>query len=492
MMLGVYISTFAHDFEVDGIYYTITSVTNLTVRVTFRGSSYDAIANEYTGEVIIPDSVTYSGTIYSVTSIGNYAFRDCAGLTEVTIPNSVTSIGKGAFCWCEELVTVNFNATNCTQMGNVSNPVFSGCRKMTTLKIGDNVTTIPDFAFFECYSLTSLTIPNSVTFIGNSAFKDCPSSLISVVVSAENSVYDSRNNCNAIIETLTNTLIVGCKNSTIPNSVTTIGDYAFNNCDSLNMVTIPNSVNSIGNFAFSSCTGLTSVTISNSVTTIGDYTFNNCNSLNTVDIPNSVNSIGKGAFQNCYSLSSVTIGNSVTTIGDYAFNNCDRLNMVTLPISVIFIGENAFRDCSSLNSMTIPNSVTSIGKESFYMCSELNSVIIGSSVASIGSHAFGYCNKLSEITSLNATPPECGTGAFAIYSSILRVPENSIEAYKSAEVWENFYNIVSGVNDIIADENINVEVARYNINGRKLSQPSKGINIIKMSDGSIRKERVKE
>ena len=176
--------------------------------------------------------------------------------------------------------------------------------------------------------MTSVTIPISVTSIGFRAFAYC-TSLTSIMVKSENTVYDSRNNCNAIIETATNTLIVGCMNTNIPNSVTSIGDYAFYDCSSLTSITIPNSVTSIGSGAFEGCRGLTSVTI-----------------------PNSVTSIGSGAFQNCSSLTSVTIGNNVKSIGDYAFYYCIGLTSVTIPSSVTCIGGSAFKSCG-LTSITI-------------------------------------------------------------------------------------------------------------------------------------------
>ena len=239
----------AHDFEMvnsDGktIYYNIISSADLTVSVSYRGDSY---TNEYEGDISIPSSVVYSGKTYSVTSIGSYAFEDCSGLTSVTIPNSVTSIGN--------------------------------------------------HAFYSCDALTSVTIGNSVTSIGSYAFNGC-SGLTTIIVDEGNSKYDSREDCNAIIESETNTLISGCKSTIIPNSVTSIGDYAFYYC-SITSVTIPNSVTSIGSSAFYDCSGLTSVTIPNSVTSIGYSAFSGCSGLTSVTIPNSVTSIGDEAFSGC-------------------------------------------------------------------------------------------------------------------------------------------------------------------------------------------------
>ena len=218
-------------------------------------------------------------------------------MTSVTIPNSVESIGYRAFYSCDGL---------------------------TSVTIGNSVTSIGYEAFAFCSGLTSVTIPNSVTSIGGETFAGC-SGLTSIVVESGNSVYDSRNNCNAIIETATNTLHSGCQTTLIPNSVTSIGDYAFYYCSGLTSVTIPNSVTSIGAGAFENCSGLTSVTIPNSVTSIGYCAFCACEGLTSVTIPNSVTSIEEGAFYKCSGLTSVTIGSGVQFIGIEAFGKCPNL-----------------------------------------------------------------------------------------------------------------------------------------------------------------------
>jgi len=306
----------AYDCEVDGIYYDLDKSAK-TASVTYYSTTYSN-KDAYKGSVTIPSSFTYSGTTYNVTSIGYGAFENCSGLTSVTIPNSVNSIGSYAFFCCSGLTSVTI-PNSVTSIGNGAfdsttwynnqpdGLVYAGkvaYRYKGTMPANTNIALkegtlgIAHLAFIYCSGLTSVTIPNSVTSIGGSVFYGC-SDLTSIVVSSGNSVYDSRNNCNAIIETATNTLTIGCKSTTIPNSVTSIRGSAFANCSGLTSVTIPNSVTSIENWVFHDCSDLTSVTIPNSVTSIGYGAFENCSGLTSVTIPNSVTSIENRAFYGC-------------------------------------------------------------------------------------------------------------------------------------------------------------------------------------------------
>ncbi len=447
-----------HDFEVDGIYYDITSSSDNTAAVTFRGSSYNSYSNEYSGSVIIPSSVEYNGKTYAVTFIGHDAFRYCASLASVVIPNSVTSIGNDAFYYCSSLTSVEipnsvtsignyafygcssleslaFNATNCATCGSSYYPAFPS--SISSLTIGDNVTKIPDYFLYNGCKIQNLSIPNSVTSIGSYAFRNCAS-----LASVE-----------------------------IPNSVTSIGNDAFYGCSSLASVVIPNSVTSIGDDAFYGCSGLkksaypssisnpfssgfkiaypsdclideagviydkdiTKVyyapmtlsdgyTIPNTITSIGFGAFAHCTSLASVVIPNAVTSIGKSAFLGCFSLASVEIPNAVTSIGDYAFDGCSSLTSVVIPNAVTSIGGYAFRDCSSLeslafnatncatcgssyypafpssiSSLTIGDNVTKIPDYFLYNGSKIQGLTIPNSVTSIGERSF-YENRLKSVT----------------------------------------------------------------------------------------------
>ena len=230
----------------------------------------------------------------------------------------------------------------------------------------------------------------------------------------------------------------------IGDGVTTIGEYAFKYCSSLTSVTIPNSVTEIGSDAFRGCSALTSVNIPNSVTTIGSSAFWYCSALTSVTIPNSVTTIGENAFRDCSALTSVTIPNSVTKIGSETFRGCSVLTSVTIPNSVTTIGSEAFRGCSALTSVTIPNSVTRISDYTFSDCTNLQKVNIGNSVKTIGTLAFNNCTSITQISSEAVVPPACGLNVFVYINKSeckLIVPKNSLDAYKQAYQWEDFFLI---------------------------------------------------
>ena len=359
----------AHDFEVDGIYYNFIWEAGEDgsdipfAQVTFSGKSWYSVDNEYSGDIVIPESVIYNGNTIPVTSIRERAFYECTGLTSVTIPNSVTTIGGYAFYECTGL---------------------------TSVTIGNSVTTIGKNAFYCCTGLTSVTIGNSVTTIGESAFSSC----------------------------------TGLTSVTIPNSVTTIGEWAFSYCISLTSVTIPNSVTSIGTGVFSNCTGLTSVIIPNSVTTIGVNAFYYCSGLTSITIPNSVTNIAyQAVFLGCSNLESIEVesGNAVYDSRD----NCNAIietssntlilgcKNTVIPNSVTSIREQAFYECAGLTSVTIGNSVTSIGEGAFYGCTGLSSVTIPNSVTSISNSAFNGCANLKEILA------EAGNPVYFSYDGVL-------------------------------------------------------------------------
>ncbi len=270
--------------EIDGV--TVKKVGGVE-KIHDSGTTWEkrysiGFQSPYVEEVVLPTTIT---------SIDNDAFYDCTNLKKVNIPNSVTSIGNSAFYGCTGLTSVTI-PNSVTKLGESA---FRECAGLASIEIPNSVTEIGSTAFYECVGLTNITISNSVTDIGNEAFCKC-TELANIVVDENNTVYDSRDNCNAVIEKNTNKLVFGCKNTTIPNNATSIGDSAFYECTGLTSITIPSSVTSIGNSAFSGCTGLTSITIPSSVTRIGRSTFYECTGLTSIMIPSSVTSIDSWAF----------------------------------------------------------------------------------------------------------------------------------------------------------------------------------------------------
>ena len=458
----------------DSITWTLDDSGNLTLSGSGEMWDYGYDTSPFKGYEIRKATVEYG-----ITSIGEYAFVGCSGLTELTLPSSVTSIGHSS---------------------------FRGCSGLTELTLPNSVTSIGWRAFEGCSGLTELTLPNSVTSIGWSAFEGC-SGLEKITVGSENSRYDSRDNCNSIIETETNTLIVGCKNSIIPNSVTSIGYSAFRGCSGLTELTLPSSVTSIGNSAFCGCSGLTELILPNSVTSIGEYAFYYCSELTELTLPNSVTSIGGGAFSGCTGLEKITslaeippvcgygVFDGVTIIscrlivpgesvaaykqaevwrefkiitaatgrcGDSITWTLDDSGNLTLSGSGEMWDYNKndlpFKD-SGIKTVTIKDGITSIGDYAFAYCSSgLTELTLPNSITSIGDYAFAYCSGLAKITSLAEIPPVCG---FKVFNGVnktnceLIVPEGSVAAYKQAEVWNEFSNIsgFSGVEDTVADGN---------------------------------------
>lgn len=294
---------YSNAFVVDCIsYYIIPSTTNVSVTGTQCNLTF----------IDIPEIVTYQGITYNVVEIAQYSFTSNSVLQEIILPDSILSIGTGAFQYCTALQSISLP----TSLTSISEALFSYCTQLNNVVLPDILTTINDYAFEGCSSLTEIDMPNSVTSIGNGSFYGC---------TAMTMVYFS-------------------------NSIISLGSYAFQGCTNLVDIEIPDSVLSIGQGVFSSCTGLTSVVLSNSITTIPNEAFLNCNNLPSITIPNSITSIQNDAFNSCSALTSIIIPEGVTSIGSFAFYNCSSLTTVTLPSSITFIGNYAFAVCTSLTS----------------------------------------------------------------------------------------------------------------------------------------------
>ncbi len=452
----------AQDFTYGDLEYSI-NYDDVTVTVTGHVDGYEA-----TGTLNIPTVAYYNGNPYTVTIIDSYAFAYCTGLTgTLVLPNTIKEIGDDAFDKCG----------------------FTGV----------------------------ITIPASVEDIGYTPFYGCDG-IDGFVVDPANEDYDSRDNCNAVIRTYTNELKFGCKNSTIPNTVTSIAEDAFNRCTGLTSVTIPNSVSSIGGYSFF-FTGLTSITIPGSVGFIGMNPFggcaalaeivvessnpvydsrNGCNAIiktdvnemitgcqNTV-IPDDVTRIGDDAFYFCSALSGeLVIPEQITSIGEYAFEGCTGLTgSLVIPNTVLEIGESAFANCTGFDgrlvlseslttipdwafeecdgftgSLEIPDRVTSIGSSAFEGCGFNGSLTLSKSLTFVGSFAFASCSGFADAVILAVTPPELGIYPFGGFgSTILVVPCGCVSTYENSAWHEQFTNIIEDCTAVAEAENQSAKV----------------------------------
>ena len=340
--------------------------------------------------------------------ICNHAFFWCSSLSNIVVPNSVISIGDRAFSCCSSLSSIVIPDS----VTDIGNDAFSHCSSLSNIVIPDSVTSIGDYAFSGCSSLSNIVIPDSVTDIGNGAFSGC---LLLEYISIPKSVICLNENpfsdWKGVLECLSpnfiyeddvlfnkdKSKIVSFRNQKIesyiiPDSVTSIGDYAFSRCSSLSNIVIPDSVTDIGKCAFYFCSSLSNIVIPDSVTSIGNDAFLRCSSLSNIVISDSVTSIGNGAFLGCSSLSNIVIPDSVTSIGNDAFSDCSSLSSIVIPDSVTDIGNDAFSHCSSLSNIVVPNSVISIGDRAFWDCSFLSNIVIPDSVTNIGNGAFHGCS----------------------------------------------------------------------------------------------------
>ena len=372
------------EYSTDGFKYNLDTEAKTAELAKFSGSR---------NGVVIPENVTYKNVTYSVTSLGRACFEHCS-ITSVTIPSSVTSLGEGCFYYCSSLTSIDIPSSvtslgracfaGCSSLTSIDIPssvtslgisCFEGCTSLTSITIPSSVTSLEYDCFSGCSSLTSIDIPSSVTDLGHGCFSGC-SSLESITVDKNNKVYDSRDNCNAIIETSRNTMIQGCKTTVIPSSVTSLG-YS----------------------CFSGCTSLTSIDIPSSVTSLGDNCFSECSSLTSITIPSSVTSLWYGCFSRCSSLKTVTCEIATPINGDF----------------------------------------------------------------------------------FSGTPIDQAT---------LYVLETSLDAYRTTSPWSGFGTILPitsvGINYNTANKEVTID-AVYNLDGKRSNGTSRGLNIIRMSDGTTRK-----
>ena len=516
----------AQEVEQYGVVYYYLDNSTMEASVTTHFSSDNGEEDNLSGLVTveIPATIISNRRRFTVTSIEEYGFYKCVNLTSVTLPSTITSIGDYAFGECNNLTKITCSAkeppvceTNTFSNYSAELYVLGECIDLyksadiwenfrnfqpigvneSAVKIGDvyyniddstleasvtsniifdspynyhgltvanipqtisydgrdyTVTSIEDYAFNNCSSLTSIELPNTVTTIGSHAFFRC-SGLISIE---------------------------------IPNSVTYIGGNAFQYCTSLTTVKLPDSLTYLDAYAFSDDSSLNSINIPNSITTLNRGTFWRCSNLTSIDIPDSVTSIDEIVFSGCSALSSINLPNSIISIGGYAFASCANLSRVEIPNSITTIEEGTFSNCTGLTSIELPNTITSIGVIAFNKCNSLTKIEIPNSVISIGEYAFIGCSNLEKITCYAIEPPLCEENTFPEYTADLYVPTESIDLYKSADVWQLFSTILP-IGEVSGIEAINCENASsynvYDLKGRLILSTSNKDDINNLEKG---------
>lgn len=475
----------------------------------------------------------------SLTTVGELALAGCPQLTSLTLHSGLTNIKGnnllGGYTFYNNLKDVRYIIDSDLETYLQSNhPIINDIRcgikyylndqEITTLEIPSGITSIGDGVFLSSNNLTNLTLSSKITSAGKYAFNNCSNLKdIRYYIYDDLATYIQKGhpafyvNCgikyywnNQEITTLE-----------IPTSVTSIGNHAFYCCNGLTSIDFPSNLSSIGDWAFSNCSGLTSVDLPSSITKMGEYVFNNCENLSNVNLPSGITTISTGAFSYCSNLKYIELPAGITSIGDDAFVNCSNLQNINLPSGITTIGSGAFWDCSNLTNVILPSVLTSIGDIAFVNCSNLANVTLSSNITSIGRSAFSDCKSLKNLTiSKDVTsikdirfnndyeelelesvyvawqnPIEAGSffNRIKISNCTLYVPQGTKEAYANADVWKDFVNIIeydaTGIDKVTNRSDVK-EISRYSLNGQRVTSPTKGVNIVIYSDGSIKKVAV--
>ena len=407
-----------------------------------------------------------------ITSIGSYAFKGCSRLTSLTLPAGITKIYDYAFDGCSGLKEIRFcindNLDTYLTKGHPYIDVDCGIKyyindkEITSIEIPSNVTTLGNYVFQGCSRLTSLTLPVGITSIGYRAFQGCS----------------------------------GLTSLTLPVGITSIGTSAFEGCSGLTSLNLPAGITSIGEYAFEGCSGLTSLTLPAGITEIGSGAFRDCSGLTSINLPADITEIVFNAFEGCSGLTSLNLPAGITKIGSGAFNGCSGLTSLNLPAGITEIGSFAFSRCSGLTSLNLPAGITSIGYSAFEGCSGLTSLNLPAGITWIDDHAFDGCSGLTSIYVYAEKVPKIGRYVFEGFDAkkcTLYVPKGTRDDYRFFGFGYYFENIVefdaTGIDKTTTSTDVE-EVARYSVNGQRLSAPTKGLNIVKYSDGSVKKVAV--
>lgn len=494
--------------ERDGVSYILDTL-DKTAKVVYG-------LRAYSGDVVVPEEVKYENETYQDSNpLNNYQKLYINGneVKDLVIPEDVERISSWAFTGCQSINSVTVSSG----VKEIGNNAFYGCYSLESISLPNTLKAIGNSAFASSH-ITSLIIPSSVDTIGYSIIGGCLNFEI-LKVDVGNKSYDSRNNCNAIIKTLTNTIVQGCDKTKIPKSVTSIGDYAFDGCN------------------------IYDIEIPNNVTEIGKYAFRN-SFLNTIDIPNNLQYIGTGAFYNCQNLRSVYLPENMKKVCDNTFYGCKNLSTIRLPAEITEIGDCAFMSCETLYYIILPNTITHIGKNAFDYTGWYNvqndgilylnnwivgvknyyeegefyldgamgiadgvfenlwwpyetKLIIPQSIKYLGNYSLGTFMYTMDVYCYANEIPITDGDPFYYYEEsncTLHVPANLLDLYKSTEPWSSFENIVpltdydpksTYIQPIPREDETPIVI--YTLDGRQISKPQRGLNILLMRNNMIKK-----
>lgn len=429
-LLMLLISTYSFSYELNGVYYRcyLNSIDGNTASVIQRPDG-----EKYKGDIVIASSFTDGGCTYTVTSISNMAFYFCTELTSLVMPNTIKKIEENAFIGCSNLKTMNISESTET----IGKGAFDSCSEWDSIQLPSGLRTIGDGAFGNCRKANSIHIPKSVMTIGRGAFTGMIN-LSSLTVDVDNPYYDSRGNCNAIVETVSNKIIAGCAYTSIPNDVTSIADYAYRGFKNMTSLHIPSQIKEIGRLAFYACQGLKAITVAED----NEYydSRNNCNAL-------------------IETKSNTLLATSHNTV---------------IPDDIVEIAYNAFNNCYNYEGYT--------------------SLVIPASVETIGENAFSSLNYLEEVYCYPEDPPSVMRSVFdynRLKNMVLYVPKKSLNKYMTSYEWKDFMK-VEAIPEVV--ESVNEDKVRnkiitsvYYVNGNSKHNSHKGIKILKYDDGTVQK-----
>lgn len=527
-MLQACLAVSAYDFEVDGIYYNVLSLQDMTCNVT-KGT------NEYTGNIVIPSTVEYQSRKFSVTAIGEKAFNGCNGLTSIILPEGLTKISSYAFYGCTGITSLSI-PHGLTEIGGFA---FDRCTNLTSISFSEGLKTINWYAFSDCTSLESISLPIGVREIGERAFSRC----------------------------------TNLKSASFQKGLVSIGKYIFKDCTNLTSVNLPDGMTTIETLSFADCTGLESITLPSSITQIGEYAFYGCTGLSSISLPEGLTKIDYKAFYGCTGLKSISLPNNITKIDGNVFENCSNLRSIIFEDNQnqVNIGSQVFKGCNSLEWLIFPRlcvissaqekgydyvipkcnlkyfkygdiCITGDSRRRTYFMEDTENCEIGT--MEIGNtmrcamyeydntyykmnftvtpevlilnqeyndrmpqlnvdkqyghwYTVGMNGGFKKLISKCLEPPTipCPVSDYQFMHTEVQVPIESLEKYQEAPVWKDFWNlkgveefdeIVDGINETDSDL-IKTEIGRYDLTGKAVAEDYRGIVIVRYSDGSTSK-----